>query len=231
MSFIQAKPRATHDFYGPIHKGIRLALSRILVRLGAADGDDPELGELLADLRAQCAISAHHLDNEDAEVHRALETRAPGSTGRLAQAHAHHRQAFEDIETLIVRVELSARAECADLLKALYLRFSLFVAEDFAHMAEEEQLFLPILQGLFTDRELMEIEDRIMSATTPADLVAHGRIVLPAATRPERIALLGAIRATAPAEAFAGLMEAAARPSLSPADFRHLCAGLGLAPR
>ena len=27
MSFIQAKPRSTHDFYAPIHKGIRLDAS------------------------------------------------------------------------------------------------------------------------------------------------------------------------------------------------------------
>ncbi len=60
MSFIQAKPRSTHDFYAPIHKGIRLGLCQMLTRLGAADAGDPNLAQMLADLRAPsspCRIS------------------------------------------------------------------------------------------------------------------------------------------------------------------------------
>lgn len=230
MSFIQIRPTATHDFYGPIHKGLRLALAQMLTRLGAADAQDYEsLLSLLDDLRLQLQISEHHLSHEDAEIHTALEARAPGSTARLAQAHAHHRASFEELETLIVRIAASPADERVVLMKSLYLRFSLFVAEDFAHMAEEEQLVLPVLQSLFADDELIEIEDRIMSRVSPDEMVIYGRLMIPAATREERISLLDAIRANAPAEAFHGIMEAAARPTLSPADFEHLCSGLGMA--
>ncbi|HEY2356959.1 MAG TPA: hypothetical protein VGH86_05880, partial [Phenylobacterium sp.] len=73
MSFVQAKPIATHNFYGPIHKGLRLRLSQLLVQIGACDGDDPEvLAQLMADLRVQCHISEHHLSNEDVWIHPAL---------------------------------------------------------------------------------------------------------------------------------------------------------------
>jgi hypothetical protein len=230
MSFIEAKTRATHDLYGPVHKGLRLALSQMLLRLGAANAEDYEALLIILDqLRAQLSISAHHLAHEDAEIHPALESRAPGSTARLAQAHANHRQSIEDMEVLIVRIAQSPAAERVALMKALYLRFSLFVAEDFAHMAEEEQLILPILQSLFADDELIEIEDRIMSRVAPAEMVAYGRLMIPAATRAERISLLDAIRANAPAEAFRGIMEGAARPTLSRADYEHLCSGLGMA--
>ncbi|MBU7590603.1 MAG: hypothetical protein KAF42_15485 [Sphingopyxis terrae] len=126
-----------------------------------------------------------------------------------------------------MRLGRACATERAPLLRTLYLRFSVFVADDLAHMAEEEQLFLPILQSLFSDAELMDIEDRIMSRVSQDELAAYGRIMLPAATRTERIAMLGAIRANAPADAFVGLLQATARPSLSPDDYRHLCGGLG----
>ncbi|MGZ6040197.1 MAG: hemerythrin domain-containing protein, partial [Phenylobacterium sp.] len=159
MSFIQAKPSATHDFYGPVHKGLRLAQSLMLARLGACDGQDPEaLGALLGDLVGLLYIAEHHLENEDKWVHTALEARAPGSTVRLAQSHQRHRQSFEELEALIGQAETARPAARPALLKQLYLAYSLFMAEDFAHMAEEEQLMLPILQSLFTDEELADIE-------------------------------------------------------------------------
>lgn len=229
MSFVQAKPLATHDFYGPIHKGLRLAQTQMLVRLGACGGDDEaELAQLLADLVTLCHMGEHHLENEDKWVHTALEQRAPGSTARLADSHAHHRQSFEALEALIGRVETAAPGERAPRLKQLYLRFSLFLADDLAHMAEEEELMLPVLQSLFTDEELSGVEDAILSALSPEDIVAFGRLMIPAATRADRISLLSAMRANAPAEAFAAIMEHSARPTLSPADYAHLCRGLGL---
>ncbi|MDB5450724.1 MAG: hypothetical protein JWQ52_1852, partial [Phenylobacterium sp.] len=108
-------------------------------------------------------------------------------------------------------------------------RYSLFVAEDFAHMAEEEQLFLPVLLCLFSDEELASIEDHILSDLTPDELIIFGRLMIPAATPRDRVVFLGAIRANAPAEAFGAIMEMAAKVSLAPADYARLCDGLGLA--
>lgn len=229
MSFIQAKPRSTHDFYGPIHKGIRLGLCQMLTRLGAADAGDPGLAQLLADLRAQLRLSGQHLAHEDAVIHTALEARAPGAALRLEQAHEHHRASFEDLEALICRVERSEAAEKNSLLRALYLRFSLFVADDFAHMAEEEQLMLPILQSLFSDEELMALEDAIVSQIPPDEMMAVAGLMIPAATRTDRIGMLSALRANAPAEAFGAILALAVRPNISADDFAHLSEGLGLA--
>lgn len=229
MSFIQAKPPAIHDFYGAVHKGLRLALSQLLVRLGAADPSDTGLPGLMAELREQCRLSEHHLTHEDEVIHTALEVRAPGSTVRLVQAHDHHREAFGEIEAMIRQVEAAAAADRVRELRALYLRFSLFVADDLAHMAEEEQLMLPILQSLFTDAELMDMEDRIVSGLAPEEMIAVARLMIPAATRTDRLSMLGAMRANAPAEAFAAIIGLAAQPTLSEADFAHLSEGLGLA--
>ena len=229
MSFIQPKPSATHDFYGPIHKGLRLAQTQLLVRLGACGGDDDtELSQLLADLGGFCLMAMHHLENEDRWVHAALEERAPGATARLEESHVHHRQSFGALQGLIARVETAVRCDRPRRLKQLYLRFSLFMADDLAHMAEEEELMLPMLQSLFTDEELSDIEDHILSGLSPGEIVAFGRLMIPAATRPDRISLLSAMRANAPAEAFEAIMAFAARPSLCHADYVHLCLGLGL---
>lgn len=229
MSFVQAKPVATHDFYARIHKGLRLAQSQMLSRLGACGGDDAEeLKTLLSDLIGLMSIAEHHLENEDRWVHTALEARAPGSTIRLVQSHEHHQQTFEEIEALIGKVETARPEMRGQALRALYLRFSQYMADDLAHMAEEEQLMQPVLQSLFTDEELIEIERTIVSGLSPQEKIATGRFMIPAATRAERIAFLSEVRAGAPAPAFEAIMNLAARPTLSEADYAHLCEGLGL---
>lgn len=231
MSFIKAKPVATYDFYGVIHKAIRLAQSQLVVRLGACGGDDPaELSAVLDDLAGFLCLAEHHLANEDLHVHTALEARAPGSTVRLVQDHAHHRETFEELETLIVRAHNADAQDLGKALRDLYLRFTRYVADDFTHMAEEELLMLPILQSLFTDEELAGIEHTIRGALSPDELMGFGRLIVPAVPRADRIALMSGIRAAAPPEAFEALMNVAARPTLSEADFAHLSHGLGLAP-
>lgn len=229
MTYLSPRPLATHDFYGPIHKGLRYALSQMLVRLGCADaGDRAALAQLMADVRGLLDLSAHHLENEDLHVHAALEARAPGASLRLIQAHDHHRLSFEELEVLTRQVERAPPDDQPELLRRLYLRFSEFVADDLAHMAEEEQVILPVLQCLFTDAELQGIEDRIMSGLSPEDMIGFGRILIPAANRQERIALFSAVRANAPAPAFEAILTLSAKPALSEGDWRDLAAGLGV---
>jgi hypothetical protein len=230
MSFLTPRPVATHDFYAPIHKGLRYAHSGLLVRLGQADPDDVAMvGALIADVRRQCRLSAVHLDNEEREIHVALEARAPGAAQRLEHAHEDHRQSLAEIEALTVRIEHAGdRAVAAAEWRRLYLRFSQFVADDLAHMAEEELVILPVLQSLFTDAELMAIEDAIMSTMAPPDLMADAALIAPATTRRERAAILDAFRATAPAQAFEAVMELAVRPALTPQVWRELNTDLGI---
>jgi hemerythrin-like domain-containing protein len=231
MSLVKAKPAATHDFYGPVHKGLRLAQSQMLVRLGACDGRDTEgLTQLIDDLMSLRHLAEHHMENEDRWVHTALETRAPGASARLAQGHQRFRRTSEDLEALIGQVEVTYPEARGPFMKQLYLAYSLSMAEDFDHMAEEEQLILPILQSLFTNEELAGIEDRIVSAIPAEQKIAYGRFMIPAATQDERVALLDAIRANSPAEVFLAIMKQSAEASLSEADYADLCARLGFEP-
>lgn len=218
---------ATHDFYSPVHKGLRLGLSGLLVRLGQVDPDDgAELAALMGDLRRQLAICAGHLDNEDREVHAALLARAPDAVAVLAAAHESHRQDFAALGGLIDAI--GTHGGLAGALRALYLAFSRFVADDLAHMAHEEEVTLPLMQRLFSDAELMAIEDRIIAADPPEYLIATARLVIPALDPAERARLLRDFRAKAPADAFTAIIDLAARPSLPAAQWQRLVADLGL---
>jgi iron-sulfur cluster repair protein YtfE (RIC family) len=228
MSFVQARPRATHDFYAMIHKALRRASGEMLVRLGSCDHADPASVEaVIAGVEAHVQLSEMHMAKEDAVIHPALEERAPGAAAGLHRDHEHHRQAFDELHHLIAEVRTAGQDPKA-ALRALYLRFSLFVADDFAHMADEEQLILPVLQSLFTDAELIEMEDRIRAALSPDQMMQIARNMIPAATPAERAGMMAGVRASAPPPVFDALMNGCARPTLSADEYARLCADVGV---
>jgi iron-sulfur cluster repair protein YtfE (RIC family) len=219
-----------HDFYGPIHKALRFALSNLLVKVGQTDfTDDAAMDETLMALGRQLSISASHLRHEEEYVHGALEARSGGATDALESAHRHHDETFgelNDLMSLMKTVPASARPAVG---REIYLRFSQFVADDFAHMAHEELVTMPLLHSLFSDQELIEIEGRIIASHTPEETMAVMQILLPAMNRSERVGFLSMARQAAPPEAFDAVINFAAKPTLDREDFLHLTEGLGLA--
>jgi hypothetical protein len=216
-----------HDIYGPIHKGIRLALSNLVVRIGSTDFADAEATrDSIAALRRQMALSASHLAHEEEHIHTALEARAEGATLTLLADHDHHRRAFDGIEAMMQAIEAAPAEARATLGRQLYLAFSQFVAADFAHMAEEEMVILPLLHRLFSDEELIAIEGAIVAALPPEKMMVYLQLAIPAMNGPERVGFLAFVRGGAPAGAFEAILNFAVRPTLTPDDYRAVELGL-----
>jgi hypothetical protein len=229
MSASQA-PLPRHNLYGPVHKGLRLALSGLLIRLGATDFEDAVAGAAtLAALRDQLSLGASHLDHEEAAIHPRLAARSAQAAALLDQQHQEHHQAFAELDTLMAALETAEPAHRGAAAMRLYLRFSVFVADDFAHMAHEETVVNPLLWSLFDDAELMAMEGEILASIPPDEHLAFTRLMIAAMNLGERAAFLGAIRASAPEEAFQGVLDGAARAVLPANDWQALAGRLGLA--
>lgn len=215
-----------YDLYGPIHKGLRLAHSEMMMRLARAD--EAWLPSLLEDLRNHLVLCRRHLADEDRHIHPALEARRPDSTAELERQHEEHCDDFERLERAIATVECATRPERTAAGRQLYLTFTTFVAADLAHMHEEETQVFAELCALFGDEELQALEMAIIAELTPAENIAFMRLIIPAVSRAERTELLAGIRAAAPPEAFLAILEHAVRPTLSPEELAAL-ERLGLA--
>jgi hypothetical protein len=214
---------ATHDVYGPVHKGLRLGLSELLVRLGHTDYGDPRAtAESLAHLRRQLAMNALHLHDEDTYLHPVIRRLDGDLAQPLDAAHAEHRRAFHHLESLAHAVETAGERERGRAAHRLYLEFGRFVAEDLEHMHQEETVTLPALQARLTDAELGDVEGRIIGSLSPDQLIGFLQHMLPAMTPQERLAFLKGVRAAAPGDVFGLIMVRAAQPRLSPSDWSRL---------
>lgn len=218
-----------YDIYGNIHKGLRRTQCLLLARLGCNDFGNGETTEkLLADMRRLLSMAAAHVKHEDTEIHAALHRRGV-ETGLVDEQHDDHRAAFQVLEDKIVAVETASGAARTEAGRGLYLAMAAYIADDFAHMHEEETVLCPILWQTFSDDELLGIEMRIISALPPEENMAFTRMMLPAMNPAQRRMMVGGMQQSLPPEIFNAIVEFAIRPSLTDADFQALRTDIGLA--
>lgn len=218
-----------YDLYGGVHKGLRKAGCELLVRLGSTDyADAQDYEPVLESLRLYLMLAGSHVMHEDENIHGRLRERGI-TTDLVDDQHDDHRTAFADLEALAVAVEKAWPLHRAAAGRKLYLAFAAYMAEDLAHMHEEETVIAPALWKGFTDEELVLIEMRIVGSLAPEKNMAFMRQMIPAMNPSERAALLGAMQKGAPAEIFSAVIEFAVRPGLSTKAFDDLATRLRLA--
>jgi hypothetical protein len=219
----QASLLPSFDLYGAAHRGLRWAHSNLMLRLGSTSpGDVTQTESALAELGSLLDLCSVHLNLEDRHYHPALERRRSGSSAATTEAHEQHYRALAALRGLLATVGTDPAR-----WRGLYLAYASFVAEDLLHMGEEETMVQPLFEELYSAAELRKLNDDLVADISPADKVAFLRVMLPAANREGRIALLGPVKAALPPGAFQGLL-AALRPTLSKADFDDLVARLSL---
>lgn len=215
-----------YDLYGGVHKGLRMAGCQLLCRLGSVDHENAaESAAALAQLRAYLLLAAGHVMHEDTNIHTVLRERG-ASTATVDDQHDDHRTAFAELEALAATLETAAPARKPAAGRKLYLAVAAYLAEDLAHMHEEETQTAPQLWTLFTDADLAAVEMRIIASMPPEKNMAFMRIMIPAMNPAERAGLLGAMRKGAPPEVFDAVMDTVIRPSLPAEAFADLLARL-----
>ncbi|AJY47642.1 hemerythrin domain-containing protein [Martelella endophytica] len=218
-----------YDFYGAVHKGLRRAQCNMLAAVGTADfADAQQTDALLDEFRRLLGLAAAHVVHEDATVHIALRSLSL-PTDLIDEQHDDHRAAFLAFDALADRVENAEGPARLEAGRALYLAFAAYVADDFAHMHEEETVVMPLLWQHFTDAELLDMEMRIIGSMSPEENMAFTRIMVPAMAPAERRAMVGGMFRSMPRPVFDAVIGFAIRPVLAPAEFAALSNDIGLA--
>jgi hypothetical protein len=209
------------DLYGAAHRGLRRALSQLLLRLGTVSpGDLAQTEAVLAELDSVLHLCSAHLNVETLHYHAALERRRPGSSAELERTHEQHHAAIAELRALAG----SAGSDPARW-RGLHLAYTSYVAEELCHMADEETVIQPLFEELYSKAELQQLNDELIEEHSPQDQLAFLRHMVPAASREGRLELLQHIQSKVPPGPFQGIL-AELRPTLSEAEFEALALGL-----
>jgi hypothetical protein len=198
-----SKPRM--NMYSGIHKALRAQMAAAMTRLACTDADDAQdLRDTLAQVRTLLDNMQQHLQHEREHVHPAMEARRPGSAQAAEHDHDEHMEAIGTLRTLCEHTAAGSARHVP--LGELHLQLSVFVGENLVHMNMEETEHNAVLWECYSDEELGQVHQRILGSIAPEQMQATMRWMLPALNPSERAGMCGGMRATMPADAFAGML-------------------------
>lgn len=227
MQSIQHHTSPRHDIYSHIHKALRALMADTMVRLGRLDcGDQQEVAELMAQVKALSSFTESHLKHEDVHVHPAMEAATPGSTHAAAGEHPEHVAACRRLSALADAILVAGAEARAVLAERLYHATCLFLAESLEHMHMEEAEYNPVLWAAYSDAQLMELQMQIVATLTPEEHGMSLQWMIPSMTPAERLGMVGGMKQGMPVQVFCATMEQL-RAYLPARQWDQLADGLG----
>lgn len=218
------------DFYGPIHKALRVFMADTLARVGRLDvDDDADREQTCLLVQALLQQMRSHLLHENEFVHTALEARRPGAAARTHDDHLLHVDAIGNLDDEALALRQARPAQRPALAQRLYRQLALFVAHNLEHMAVEESDNSAALWALYTDAELAALHDQLLATIGPAEMALTLRWMARSLAPQELAGLFGDLRSKAPPEAFDALYDLAVAELDAPRRAK-LARALGLPP-
>ncbi|MBS3904403.1 MAG: hemerythrin domain-containing protein [Simkania sp.] len=142
-----------------------------------------------------------HAQYENDRLHVLLKQKNSSSTvyAHIEEDHSVQDRQLTEIEKSIQGIFLEP--ESANKMERgyhLYLMYRKFVADNLAHLHEEETVILPELQRLYTDSELQQVEAHAYEEMAPEEIIHMLEILFPHMNVHDRRAFLMDIRSLVP---------------------------------
>lgn len=140
-----------------------------------------------------------HAQYENERLHSLLKNKHSKIYEHAEADHAQQDEQLLEIQELISGIlAASTDEDMIALGYKLYLAYRKFVADNLAHLHEEETVILPELQRLYTDEELKQVEAKTYRIMTPEQMVHMMKVLFPHMNPCDRAAFLSDIREAQP---------------------------------
>lgn len=228
MAVAAATPR--YSPYRYIHKGLRALMFNTLQQAGALDASRAEdRAQIVDEVERLLATCADHLAHENQFFHEALRQRAPRAVMPFHEDHLEHLEAISTLGLLLQRLRDAPAALAPTLAYELFLRLSVFIGENLAHMAEEESVLTQSLWAHFSDDEIVALETALQASIAPHEMAFYLGWMARGMNASETATVLGGARQGVPAEVFAQ-MAGIAQAAMPAARWSQVADALGLVP-
>lgn len=171
-----------YQFYRE-HKFVSSALNNLERAIAKADFcDEQSVKRIKEEFAALSDLLKGHAEYENLRLHALLKQKnCPASIyAHIEEDHDEQDKQLLEIEAMIQKIESeSEKSIKIDLGYHLYLTFRKFVADNLAHLHEEETEILPALQKLYSDEELRQVEATTYQEMTPEQMIAMLQVLFP----------------------------------------------------
>ena len=197
------------EMYRNIHKAIRHIMYSTALALGAADfRDQRSMRESLEQLRGTITMLQEHAEHAETFVHPPLESRVPGITKSFEENHEDDKRLFDRMRELGSQIEAAGdNDQRVALGNQLYRMFNAYIGDYLGHLVREDTELEQALWDHFTDREIADIDNKIMGSIPPERMAVWVPVICNSWNASELTAVLAGMKSGAPPEAFAGMLK------------------------
>jgi len=152
-----------------IHEAIRresAALATEAATLGPAS-DDVAMHERVAWFARVVHL---HTSGEEAGLFPALDQRAPHLAPLYLLDHREERERFDGLATILRELADPARGDALELRRRAHAEAAALAAHARLHSRKEDELLVPVVDGLFTAPEQGAMVGKMLAGFQPADL-------------------------------------------------------------
>jgi len=140
-----------------------------------------------------------HGKHEDNNIHSLLDERSSLDLSDIQAQHDGHDQKFDQLIFVMQDITNEAKLDSKLLLlDKLYLGYRTLFAELIMHLNFEEEVILPELQQLYSDKELRDIEAPIYEEMTAEQLLDMLKILFPSFNAEDKQSFLQDIKTLQP---------------------------------
>lgn len=188
-----------YQFYRE-HKYVSAALNDLERLIAKTDFLNPQETALVNDtFHTLEEMLKGHAQYENDRLHVLLKNKHSKVHAHAESDHAHQDEQLDEIQEMINSLQrASSDEEKIALGYRLYLTFRKFVADNLAHLHEEETRILPELQRLYTDEELKQVEAQTYRIMTVEQMVQMMQVLFPHMNPCDRAAFLSDIQESQP---------------------------------
>jgi len=202
-----------YNIFNQIHKGLRSLLYETALAVQQTDFDNREEAKAIsARLKELVEMFEKHADTEDNLVFPAIQEYEPAVAVAFEDEHDKDHALGQRLKDLLFVLDQSvseeAKLQAGRNIQDAFVDFMVF---NLNHMAKEETVINKLMWRYYTDEQLHELTQTIVSQVSPEMMGKYSRCMVRGLNNREITLWLTEVKATAPDFVFAGLMTIAER--------------------
>jgi hypothetical protein len=197
-----------YNVFNQVHKGLRALLYETALAVQQTDFDNREEAKATSTRLAEVIeLFETHADTEDRLVFPAIREYEPSVVLAFEDEHDKDHALGQRLKELLFVLEHSVSEETklqtGQNIQQAFVDFMVFNLE---HMAKEETVINKFLWRYYTDEQLHELTQTIVSQVSPEMMGKYSRWIVRGLNNREIATWLREVKGTAPEFVFAGLM-------------------------
>ena len=210
-----------HNLYAFPHKGLRHGLTSFLSNLDTTDAaDQPAIDKLKLQATELAFMIKNHSESENEILMTSLAEKMEHSLKTDSDVE-EHQQLDHQIAKLSEQLSGLPAKPTDEQFMVIRQKANLLIPELLKHMQSEEIRFLPLFWKYYSDNELNNLHDQVMSSMNPDQLTLWFKYIVPALSPSERTELIEVLKSNAPQDFFNQLMKIAEH-ELNPVEFNRI---------